>query len=99
MKNILEVEDLGIMIDGEKIVKDISFFVHDQHITCIVGESGSPFRGFYLVRWDLILRANHKAEIPFKVGSLVTPSSLLTSLTDVSEMFAYFKITEINASL
>ena len=41
MKNILEVEDLGIMIDGEKIVKDISFFVHDQHITCIVGESGS----------------------------------------------------------
>ena len=33
--------DLGIMIDGEKIVKDISFFVHDQHITCIVGESGS----------------------------------------------------------
>ena len=25
MKNILEVEDLGIMIDGEKIVKDISF--------------------------------------------------------------------------
>ena len=41
MENILEVEDLGIMIDGEKIVKDISFFVHDQHITCIVGESGS----------------------------------------------------------
>ena len=41
MKNILEVENLGIMIDGEKIVKDISFFVHDQHITCIVGESGS----------------------------------------------------------
>lgn len=32
--------------------------------------------------------------IPFKVGSLVTPSSLLTSLTDVSEMFAYFKINE-----
>ena len=32
--------------------------------------------------------------IPFKVGSLVTPSSLLTSLTDVSELFAYFKINE-----
>ena len=32
--------------------------------------------------------------IPFKVGSLVTPSSLLTSLTDVSDMFAYFKINE-----
>ena len=32
--------------------------------------------------------------IPFKVGSLVTPTSLLTSLTDVSEMFAYFKINE-----
>ena len=41
MKNILEVENLGIIIDGEKIVKDISFLVHDQHITCIVGESGS----------------------------------------------------------
>ena len=35
-----------------------------------------------------------KSRIPFKVGSLVTPSSLLTSLTDVSEMFAYFKINE-----
>lgn len=32
--------------------------------------------------------------IPFKAGSLVTPSSLLTSLTDVSDMFAYFKINE-----
>lgn len=32
--------------------------------------------------------------IPFKVGSLVTPTSLLTSLTDVSDMFAYFKINE-----
>jgi len=32
--------------------------------------------------------------IPFKVGSLVTPTSLLTSLTDVSEMFAYYKINE-----
>ena len=32
--------------------------------------------------------------IPCKVGSLVTPSSLLTSLTDVSDMFAYFKINE-----
>ena len=32
--------------------------------------------------------------IPFKVGSFVTPSSLLTSLTDVSDMFAYFKINE-----
>lgn len=32
--------------------------------------------------------------IPFKAGSLVTPTSLLTSLTDVSEMFAYFKINE-----
>ena len=41
----------------------------------------SPFEG-YVVR------------IPFKVGSLVTPTSLLTSLTDVSEMFAYFKINE-----
>lgn len=41
MKNILEVENLGITIDGVKIVKDISFMVHDQHITCIVGESGS----------------------------------------------------------
>ncbi len=41
MKNILEVEKLGISIDGQKIVKDISFSVHDRHITCIVGESGS----------------------------------------------------------
>ncbi len=41
MDNILEVENLGISIDGEKIVKDISFYVHDRHITCIVGESGS----------------------------------------------------------
>ena len=32
--------------------------------------------------------------IPFRVGSLVTPTSLLTSLTDVSDMFAYFKINE-----
>lgn len=32
--------------------------------------------------------------IPYKPGSLVTPSSLLTSVTDVSDMFAYFKVNE-----
>ena len=41
MKNILEVENLGIIIDGEKIVKDISFLVHDQHITFIQVETVS----------------------------------------------------------
>ena len=33
--------------------------------------------------------------IPFKTGSLVTPNSLLTSVTDVKEVFAYFKVNEM----
>jgi membrane fusion protein (multidrug efflux system) len=30
----------------------------------------------------------------FKAGSLVTPNDLLTNISDVSEMFAYFKLSE-----
>lgn len=32
--------------------------------------------------------------IPYKVGSLVTPQSLLTTVSDVSEVFAYYKVNE-----
>lgn len=32
--------------------------------------------------------------IPFKIGSLIRPSDKLTSLTDISEIFVYFKINE-----
>lgn len=32
--------------------------------------------------------------IPYKVGSLVTPESLLTTVSDVSEIFAYYKVNE-----
>ena len=31
---------------------------------------------------------------PYKVGSLVTPESLLTTVSDVSEIFAYYKVNE-----
>jgi len=34
------------------------------------------------------------SRILFKTGSLVTPSDLLTNISDVSEMFAYFKLSE-----
>jgi membrane fusion protein (multidrug efflux system) len=34
------------------------------------------------------------SRIMFKVGSLVTPNDLLTNISDVSEMFAYFKLSE-----
>ncbi|RZS96908.1 efflux RND transporter periplasmic adaptor subunit [Cecembia calidifontis] len=32
--------------------------------------------------------------IPFKTGSLVTAGDLLTNITDISEIFAYYKVTE-----
>lgn len=32
--------------------------------------------------------------IPYKVGSLVTPENLLTTVSDVSEIFAYYKVNE-----
>ncbi|SIN72298.1 efflux RND transporter periplasmic adaptor subunit [Algoriphagus halophilus] len=32
--------------------------------------------------------------IPFKTGSLVTPGDLMTHITDISEIFAYYKVTE-----
>jgi|SRR5690554_35666 len=32
--------------------------------------------------------------IPFKTGSLVTPGDLMTNITDVSEVFAYYKVNE-----
>lgn len=32
--------------------------------------------------------------IPYKVGSLVTPASLLTTVSDVSEVFAYYRVNE-----
>lgn len=32
--------------------------------------------------------------IPYKVGSLVNPQSLLTTVSDVSEIFAYYKVNE-----
>ncbi|MDY3068233.1 MAG: efflux RND transporter periplasmic adaptor subunit [Parabacteroides sp.] len=32
--------------------------------------------------------------IPYKVGSLVTPASLLTTVSDVSEIFAYYRVNE-----
>nr|WP_246539042.1 efflux RND transporter periplasmic adaptor subunit [Litoribacter ruber] len=32
--------------------------------------------------------------IPFKIGSLVTAGDLLTNITDISEVFAYYKINE-----
>lgn len=32
--------------------------------------------------------------IPYKKGSLVTEGDLLTNITDISEVFAYFKVTE-----
>ena len=34
------------------------------------------------------------SRIFFKTGSLVTPNDLLTNISDVSEMFAYFKLSE-----
>jgi len=34
------------------------------------------------------------SRIMFKAGSLVTPNDLLTNISDVSEMFAYFKLSE-----
>ncbi|MDR0796265.1 MAG: efflux RND transporter periplasmic adaptor subunit [Tannerella sp.] len=34
------------------------------------------------------------SRIMFKVGSLVTPDDLLTNISDVSEMYAYFKLSE-----
>jgi len=34
------------------------------------------------------------SRIMYKVGSLVTPNDLLTNISDVSEMFAYFKLSE-----
>lgn len=41
MKNILEVENLGIIIDGEKIVKDISFLVLISILSALWAEAGS----------------------------------------------------------
>lgn len=32
--------------------------------------------------------------IPYKVGSLVTPQSLMTTVSDVSEVFVYYKVNE-----
>lgn len=32
--------------------------------------------------------------IPYKVGSLVNPQSLLTTVSDISEIFAYYKVNE-----
>ena len=32
--------------------------------------------------------------IPYKVGSLVSPESLLTTVSDISEIFAYYKVNE-----
>lgn len=32
--------------------------------------------------------------VPFKTGSLVTPGDLMTNITDVSEVFAYYKVNE-----
>lgn len=32
--------------------------------------------------------------IPYKVGSLVNPESLLTNVSDISEVFAYYKVNE-----
>lgn len=32
--------------------------------------------------------------IPYKVGSLVSPNSLLTTVSDISEIFAYYKVNE-----
>ena len=32
--------------------------------------------------------------IPYKVGSLVNPQSLLTTVSDISEIFAYYRVTE-----
>ena len=32
--------------------------------------------------------------IPYKVGSLVNPQSLMTTVSDVSEVFAYYKVNE-----
>jgi membrane fusion protein (multidrug efflux system) len=34
------------------------------------------------------------SRIMYKLGSLVTPNDLLTNISDVSEMFAYFKLSE-----
>ena len=34
------------------------------------------------------------SRIMYKAGSLVTPNDLLTNISDVSEMFAYFKLSE-----
>jgi len=34
------------------------------------------------------------SRIMYKTGSLVTPNDLLTNISDVSEMFAYFKLSE-----
>ena len=32
--------------------------------------------------------------IPYKTGSLVNPQSLLTTVSDISEIFAYYKVNE-----
>ena len=38
---LLKVVNLGIEIEGEELVHDISFQIENHKITCIVGESGS----------------------------------------------------------
>lgn len=38
--------------------------------------------------------AGYVDRIPYKVGSLVNPESLLTTVSDISEVFAYYKVNE-----
>lgn len=46
------------------------------------------------IRRLYLLFAGYVDRIPYKVGSLVNPESLLTTVSDISEVFAYYKVNE-----
>lgn len=95
----LEVERLQILVD-KKIITDSELELAKAKLE--MAESGilqaeSMVKNAETGLSYSVIRAPFDGivdRIPFKTGSLVSPGSLMTHITDISEIFAYYKVNE-----
>lgn len=95
----LEMERLQILVD-KKIITDSELQLAKAKLE--MAESGilqaeSMLKNAQTGLSYSIIRAPFDGivdRIPFKTGSLVTPGDLMTHITDISEIFAYYKVNE-----
>ncbi|WP_143959892.1 efflux RND transporter periplasmic adaptor subunit [Litoribacter populi] len=95
----LEVERLKVLVDKDIITASELELAKSKRAVAesAIAEAESTLKNAQTGLSYTTIRAPFDGivdRIPFKTGSLVTAGDLLTNITDISEIFAYYKINE-----